>query len=57
MFTKEEKNILLEAIRPKLQKAVADLNNTNNEEIKAKKEKRIELLLSCRTKIIHSKDM
>lgn len=57
MFTREEKNILLEAVRPKIARTLTDLENTNNEEIKAKKERRIEVLLSCKTKISCSNDV
>lgn len=56
MFTREEKNLLIEAIKPKIQRAVADLENTNNPEIKVKKQKRIDLLMSCQIKIRNSKD-
>ena len=57
MFTREEKTLLLEAIKTKIHRTYADLEKTNNAEIIAKKEKRIELLLSCKVKILNSKDI
>lgn len=56
MFTREEKVILLEAIKAKIHNAYKDLGETNNKEIKGKKIKRIELLLACKMKIVNSKD-
>lgn len=57
MFTREEKVILLEAIKTKIHRTYADLEKTNNEEIKAKKQKRLEVLYSCKMKILSSKEV
>ena len=57
MFTREEKVLLLEAIRTKIERTTKDLENTKNEEIIAKKEKRIVTLLSCKAKILNSKEI
>lgn len=57
MFTREEKSALLEAIRYKIQQTYKTLEKTTNEEIKIKKQKRIEVFLSCKQKIIRLKNL
>jgi gamma-glutamyl phosphate reductase len=51
IFTQEEKSLILEALRYRIQRTAAAINETENEEIRAMRERKLEALLSCRFKV------
>ena len=51
ILTQEEKSLILEALRYRIQRTAAAIEETNNAEIKAMRERKLEALLSCRYKV------
>ena len=51
ILTQEEKSLILEALRYRIQRTAALIEETNNAEIKAMRERKLEALLSCRYKV------
>ena len=57
ILTDLEKNLILEALRYRIQRTAALIEETNNAEIKAMRERKLQALISCRYKVATFKDV